>query len=158
MLVVSDTSPITNLLQVGQLHLLHLIFGEIIIADEVFDELCQIPEQQQTIASLNWIHHRFPTNKALVEELKSQIDPGEAASIVLALELKADQLLIDEKKGRSVAQSLGLQITGLLGILLRAKKDGYLISVKPVLDELMERTSFRVHPMLYNEVLGLAGE
>lgn len=158
MLVVSDTSPITNLLQVGQLHLLHLIFDEIIIADEVFDELCQIPEQRLILTSLDWIHCLSPINKFLLEELNAQLDPGEAASIVLALEQNADQLLIDEKKGRSVAQSLGLQITGLIGILLRAKKDGHLVSVKPVLDELRQKTSFRVHPSLYNEVLGFAGE
>ena len=158
MLVVSDTSPITNLIQVGHLHLLNLIFQEIIITDKVYAELCQLPEQQEILTAEIWIIRRSPKNKDLIAELEEQIESGEAASIVLALEINADQLLIDEKKGRAVAQSFGLKITGLLGILLRAKKDGYLDLVKPVLDNLMTKTSFRVRPQLYYEVLDIAGE
>lgn len=158
MLVVSDTSPITNLLQVGQLQLLRLIFQEIIIAEAVNEELCRIPEQKEVLAKESWIISRAPSDQSLIKTLKNQLDPGEAASIVLALELRVQNLLIDEKRGRAVAKSLGLQVTGLLGVLLRAKKDGHIDLVRPILERLQEKTSFRVHPKLFQEVLDFAGE
>jgi predicted nucleic acid-binding protein len=85
-------------------------------------------------------------------------DNGEASSVVLALELKADYLLIDEHKGRSEAEKLGLKITAIVGVLLRAKNEKYIKLIKPILVELQQEANFRIHPMLYEKPLEIAGE
>lgn len=89
----------------------------------------------------------------LVEALQQELDDGEAEAIALALELKADRLLIDERLGRSVAQRYGIKITGLLGVLISAKMNGLLSAVKPILDNLIEQAGFRVSRDLYVRTL-----
>jgi uncharacterized protein len=87
-----------------------------------------------------------------------QIHPGEAEAIALALDLMADLLLLDERKARVVAAQLGLNFTGLLGLLAEAKQKGHIPTVKPVLDALITQARFWVHPALYNHVLETVGE
>jgi len=90
--------------------------------------------------------------------LLSQIDPGEAEAIVLALELSADMLLIDERLGRRVAKDFQLPVTGSLGLLRDAKTQGFIPAVKPYLDKLINNGAFRVSQRLYAEVLQSVGE
>lgn len=118
MLVVSDTSPITNLIQIGQLNLLRQLFHQVVIPQMVYNELCEIPYQKKELTQQPWIIIQAAKNKDAVKALTTELDPGEAEAIVLALELKADYLVIDEWKGRNKAESLGLRIVGLLGTLL----------------------------------------
>ena len=66
---------------------------------------------------------------ALVRHLKLLLDVGEAEAIALAIEIQADLLLLDERRGRVVAKELGLAVTGLLGVLLVAKQQGHLVAV-----------------------------
>lgn len=94
----------------------------------------------------------------MVRQLSENLDAGEAVSIVLALELPTDFLLMDEKKGRTVAKSLGLPVTGLLGVLIRAKNEGVVAEIRPILEDLISTTGFRIHQNLYLEALRLAGE
>ena len=76
----------------------------------------------------------------------------------LAQELRADLLLIDEASGREVAKRYGLRRTGLLGVLLEAKRKGMISSLKDELERLVNETTFRVHHLVRTEVLRLAGE
>lgn len=158
MIVVSDTSPLTNLIQIQRLSILKDIFGNVVITPSVYKELCVIPEQQKVLAEQNWIHVKESADKQMVHHLEKNLDKGEAESISLAIELQADYLLIDEWKGREIAEGFGLRIVGLLGILIKAKASGLIEHVKPVLDQLINEAGFFIHNSLYNKIVELAKE
>ncbi|WP_223257355.1 DUF3368 domain-containing protein [Phormidesmis priestleyi] len=85
--------------------------------------------------------------------MKQTLDRGEAEAIALAIELKADWTLLDEREGRKVAKSLGLKVTGVLGILLRAKQLGEIESLQLVIDDLINKAGFRIAPELLTQIL-----
>ena len=89
--------------------------------------------------------------------LQLELDLGEASAIVLAMENENSLLIIDEKKGREVARAIGIQITGILGIILKAKSKGLVDKVAPVLEKL-KAAGFRMSTKLERQVLSLAGE
>ncbi|MBN4001493.1 MAG: DUF3368 domain-containing protein [Nostoc sp. LPT] len=156
--VVSNTSPILNLAIIDRLILLHQQFDEILIPIAVLNEL-KISEQRpgsqaiREAISAGWIQSREVTNEPLVQLLKQTLDKGESEAIALAVELKADLTLLDEREGRKVAKSLGLKVTGILGVLLRAKQSGELESLQPVIDELISKAGFRIAPELLVQIL-----
>jgi predicted nucleic acid-binding protein len=158
MTVVSDTSPVTNLMQIGQLSLLQKVFGMVILPEAVYEELCAIPAQKTIVDQQNWLFVQKPADEKLVAELKKELDKGEAEAIALALELKADALIIDELKGRNKAEQVGLRIIGLLGTLLEAKRKGLIPAVKPLMDDLVSKAGFKIRPALYQQVLKISGE
>lgn len=94
----------------------------------------------------------------LVQILTNQLDKGESSAIALALELNADWLIIDEQLGRQIAIEHKLKITGILGILIEAKRQGFIPLVKPILDDLINIAKFWVNPSLYNRVLSIVRE
>ena len=156
--VVSNTSPILNLAIINQLIILQQPFGEILIPSAVLDEL-KISEERpgsqaiREAISAGWIQSRELTNEPLAQLLKQTLDKGESEAITLAIELKADWTLLDEREGRKVAKSLGLKVTGILGVLLRAKQSGELKSLQPVIDELISKAGFRIAPELLVQIL-----
>ena len=97
-------------------------------------------------------------NREQVEELKEYLDAGEAEAISLALELKADILLIDEKEGRKIAKRYALPVTGVLGMLVQGKKMNKISSVKKVMDDLVNVAKFRIDEKTYQLILKLAEE
>ncbi len=129
-LIVSDSSPITNLIQVGLLDILKKLFGEITIPEQVYWELANYEKQKTEIDVRSWILIRKVSNENEVLTFEGILDSGEAEAIVLSRELGAERLLIDEKKGREIAQKLGLKIIGLLGILVLAKRKGHITLLK----------------------------
>jgi uncharacterized protein len=121
MIIVSDTSALCNLAIVDHLWLLHIIYSKVLIPDIVAQELSNAtsPIIQATL-SLDWIETRTINNLSMANRLQQDrnLDPGESHAIVLALEQQADELLIDERRGRQEATKLGIPIIGVLGILV----------------------------------------
>lgn len=163
MIVVSDTSAITNLATIQQLQLLSQLYNQIIVPEAVYRELVEIePPVPGTIEvqTASWLIVKQVINREVVNRLQNEVrlDPGEAEAIALSLELKAALLLIDERRGRAEADRLGIKITGLLGILIEAKQKDLIVAVKPLMDSLIATAEFRVSPALYNQILDLVGE
>lgn len=146
--IVSDTSCLILYNKIGELELLHKVFGRIVITETVAKEFKkQIPR---------WIEIINPTTNLHVG-LLGLLDAGEATSISLATELKEALLIIDESKGRKVARELGITISGSLGVLLAAKNKGIISSVKPIIQKISE-TDFRLSEELIRRVLQYAKE
>lgn len=153
MIIVCDTSPITNLIRIDRLHLLEALYGQIIIPPAVYRELIRYERQGSLIAAQDWITTRSVSDESAVVALREILDPGEAEAIVLAEELGADALIIDERKGRSLARQQGLRIIGLLGVLVAAKNSELIETVKPIMDQLIEAANFRISTKLYQQIL-----
>lgn len=158
MVIISDTSPISNLMHIELIHLLQYLYSEVIIPVAVYEALSVIPQQKSIIDQQNWISIRSVENQERVEELLLHLDRGESEAIVLAQESQADLLLIDEIKGRSIANQKSMRTIGLFGVLIEAKENNLVNQVKPFLDQLIDDFQFRVHPNLYNRVLLIVDE
>lgn len=160
MVVVSDSSVITGLLAINKLSILQILFKKVVLPRSVFQELSALKKFGYKVESLNepWILVKEAENRQRLSDLEFQLDLGEAESIVLALEVKADYLLIDEKKGRSIAREQGLKIIGLLGILILAKQNGLIPLLKPEIDRLTSKLEFRLHEKLIKAALLAVGE
>lgn len=158
MIVISDTTAITNLYQIDLLLILKELYGQVLIPEAVYHELSILPAQKKLIDQQGWIKVCQVKDVELTNELLKEIHRGEAEAITLAKEKKSELLIIDESKGRLVAKRLGITITGILGILLIAKKKGIILSVKTYMDDLIEKANFHVSKGLYNRILRLANE
>ena len=161
MIIVSDTSAINNLAAIESLYLLQQLYETIVIPDAVYRELTNpnFPVAGATeVQTLQWIQTRSVGDRTIVEALSNELDLGEAEAIALALELKADQVLIDERRGRLVAARLNIGYIGILGILVEAKSQKLIPAVKPLLDALRDRAGFWIAAPLYNSVLQLVEE
>jgi len=156
MSIVSNASPLINLARIEKLSLLQELYGELIIPGAVWQEIVVEGAGQpgaDEVKAADWINQRAVTNRQLTQALKQELDAGEAEAIALALEIGADLLLMDEHLGREVARHLGLRYTGLIGVLIEAKRKGFITSVKPCLDQLRDIARFRLSEVLYVRVL-----
>ncbi|RCJ32612.1 nucleic acid-binding protein [Nostoc punctiforme NIES-2108] len=160
MIVVSDTTPLSELSKIGKLDLLSAVFGRVIIPQQVYTELTTGNHPAVLVVkSALWLEVLSISNNQLIEQLQleTNLDLGECSAIILAEELKADQLLIDEKAGRKVAISRGLPIIGLVGVIILAKEQGLIDNVKNILDDLMSKGT-RISPKIYDYALITARE
>ena len=161
MIVVSNTSPLTNLAAIRQFDLLRKLYGEIQIAVGVWDELGAYGRRwpgRDEVANAEWIRQVAVHDQHLVTVLLRDLDRGESETLALAVEVGAELVLLDEQDGRLVAQRLGLRTVGVLGVLLEAKKCNLLDSIHPLLDALRQEAGFYVSDEVYRSVLKLAEE
>jgi len=163
MLAVSNTSPISNLASIGRLELLKSQFSTLWIPDAVDRELAAHPDPIAQAAIQNaiqakWMQIGTPRSSGLLQVLLLQLHRGEAEAIALAAEINADFVLLDEQEGRQLASRIGLSVTGVLGVLLRAKHAGEIAAVKPEVDLLRAKAHFFVSPQLEQKTLAAAGE
>jgi uncharacterized protein len=145
LIVVSDTSPVLNLARIGRLDLLVSLYHHVVSPSAVYEELIRSQSDLPPagdLASQAWLTVATANDRDRVRELLEYLDPGEADAIVLAIELRADLLLVDERRGRRVASESGLAITGLLGVIAAAKRAGLVELAKPLLDELIHGAHF----------------
>jgi predicted nucleic acid-binding protein len=151
MIVVSDTSPINYLLLIGLIEILPQLYGQVIIPDAVYAELRNpgAPEPvNKWVSNLpDWVEVHTAANP----DPTLQLGAGEREAITLALALKADALLMDERKGRREALARGLAVAGTLNILEAAGERGQ-IDLPEAISRL-QQTSFRASPGLIREVL-----
>ncbi len=160
-MVVSDTSPLINLAVIDHLWLIPKIYDQVIIPIAVFNEIVIEGAEEAgaiEVQSADWVSVRICTPSPLLSQLMLDLDPGEAESIALAIEIGADRILMDERKGRQIATNLSLKPVGVLGVLLRAKQEKLIPLVGPVMDRLLVEADFFIHAKLYEEVVRLAGE
>lgn len=161
MIVISDTSVISNLIIIDRLDLLGDLFSEIIIPQAVETEILKLEEFDIDITQFknaDWISVQNPLNKRMEKELLRSLDKGESAAITLAYELNADYLAIDERAGRRTAKALGLKIIGLVGILIRGKNAKIIEKVKPILDDLISNANFYLGEKFYQKIIEDLGE
>lgn len=164
MIVVSDTSPVTNLAAIGQLDLLQKLYGTITIPLAVYNEMVivdKVVPGAVEIRTLDWIKTEIVADAQRVKSIQitqEDIDLGEAEAIILALELDANLILMDERRGRAVAVNYGLKVTGLLGVLIQAKHNRLILDIKPLMDQLIKTAAFRISSQLYADALMAAGE
>jgi uncharacterized protein len=158
LIVISDSSSLIAIAAVGHLDLLRSMYGEVIIPPAVWNEVTKAnrPGVSDLVQS-DWIRVVAVSNPAGIV-FPSPVGRGEAEAIGLAVELRADLLLIDERRARKAALGLGLPVTGVLGVLLEAKKNGAIPAIKPILDQMAFVVAFRLKRSLYDAVLHAAGE
>jgi len=149
--VVADASPLIAFHQVGQLPLLQALFTTLLVPPAVGREIApSVPTQP-------WIVERHPTQPLAPQVLQASLGAGESEAISLALELRADHLVVDEKAARHLAEGLGLNVIGTLGILLAAKRKGLIPAVRPQVEALLEK-NFWISPRLVERALAAVGE
>jgi predicted nucleic acid-binding protein len=156
MKIVCNASPLINLARIGKLDLLRELYGELIIPEAVWHEVVEEGSGQpgaEEVKCADWIKTQGVTNMDLRRALQQELDAGETEAIVLALEIGADLLLMDERIGREVARHFGLRYTGLIGIFIEAKRKGYFSAIKPHLDSLRNIAGFHLSNELYLRVL-----
>ena len=163
MRAVSNTSPISNLASIGRLRLLQSQFSEIWIPAAVSQELDAHPDPVALTATRGamdegWIKQAPMPASRLADVLSLHLHRGEAETIALAADLKAEIVIVDEQEGRKVAVAMGLQVTGVLGILLRAKRLGEIPALKPEIETLRNKARFFIAPSLETKLLAAAGE
>lgn len=161
MIVVSDTSPIANLLLVNKLTLLHEIFSNVIISPTVYREILALEQfgvDLTEFKQINWIQVQQPVKSADVEALRKDLDTGESEAIILALELQADWILLDERQGTKIAETFGLHPIGLVGILIKAKQQKLINAVIPVIEELRRKAGFWISDSFLSRIKELVNE
>lgn len=156
--VVSNTTPIISLLKLDRLELLQKLYSEVYIPTAVHREIEAGKSKRfyRDLLKVDWINIVEIQNKSAVKYFLD-LDEGEAEAIVLASEIGADLIMLDEKLGRFHAKQADLKVTGTIGILIKAKAAGFIRALNPLLDELIEKGVW-INEKLKVEILKKVGE
>lgn len=160
MAIISNATPLIAFAKIGQLSLLQKMVKNLVIPEAVANEISAYPQGSPGFMDLQketWIGIQSITTEQQVSLLLPKLDRGEAEVIALALERQAQLVLIDELTARKVAESLNLNVSGSVGILIRAKQVGEIVAVKPLLDA-MSQQGIYFSQRFIDAVLRLVGE
>ena len=149
--VVSNSSPLIGLEQIGQLDLLHSLFGEIFIPDGVAAEV------SATVRPRPWIRNQSLLHPLLAETQTPALGVGEREAICLAVEMQASAIILDDEPARKTANKLNLRVIGTAGVLVLAKERQLIGSVRSCLDALVDHR-FYLSRALYELILSRVGE
>ena len=155
--VIVNSTPVIGLANIGRLDVLRQMYGTITIPQAVFDEIKSPSVQRQVNAKRDWIRVEQINDASQKQMYRAKLHAGEVEVMILAQEKKADLVILDDNAAKKTAKFLGLRVIGTLGILVLAKKRGYIKEVSPVLDAL-KRDGFFVSDDLCNLVLRQADE
>ncbi|WP_336037804.1 DUF3368 domain-containing protein [Halobacterium yunchengense] len=157
-LVVSDTSPLLNLALIDRTDLLRSQFSDVTVPQQVWDELTEGEDGLEALRELRddgFLHLVEVERSDLFVELFHELDLGETAALCYAVEEDADLVLLDERDGRRVARRHDLNVTGVIGILLRGANTGA-VDLEHELDALRE-AGFWISDDLYSQILSETG-
>jgi predicted nucleic acid-binding protein len=148
-IIISDTSCFIILSKIGELDLLQKVYGQIITTSEIAEEFGEtLPE---------WIMIKNVSDKYSQKILELQIDKGESSAIALALEMPKSILILDDYKARKIAKQLGIIYTGTIGVIIKAKLNGIIPSIKPIIEKI-KQTNFRISEEIELQALKEAKE
>ncbi len=159
MKVICDASSLIALSRINALSLLEQLFTQVIIPDAVHRELSHGKTKPGTkeITQAKWILTENIKDRTFIEQLQQSLHLGESEVIVLAKEIEADLIIMDDAHARKIAEAAGLKVVGLLAILLDAKQKGLIRQIRPLLNELREK-GFFMEDDLFTMLLQRAGE
>lgn len=156
-IIVSDATPVIAFSRIQKLEILWQITGEIIIPEEVSRELFEYKPDTEMLCAHAWIKIQKVKSRNDVELLLPVLDRGEAEVIILAKEIKADLVIIDELSARKIAAMMDLPIIGTVGLLMAAKERGIIQQIKPLLDEMIAK-GIRYGDRFYRRIMKETGE
>ena len=148
-IVITDASCFIILDKIGGLDILDALYREVVTTPEIAAEYGKrLP---------GWVQVRAVEDRGRLYDYAETVDIGEASAMVLAAEIKADKLIIDDMQGRKFARTLGLEVIGTVGVILEAKREGFIPAVTPYLLSIRE-TNFRLSDRVMGLILREAGE
>jgi len=143
-IIISDTSCLIALSKIKKLDLLNKLYDDVFVTNDVYQEFGALLPK--------WIIVADVKNKKKQKQIENYLDKGEASSITLALEYKTATLIIDEKKGRKIAQSLNIKITGTIGLIILGFNKGVIPDVTSLILKLVNK-GFRLSDDLMNKII-----
>jgi uncharacterized protein len=163
-LTISDSSVLIHLSKIKRLQLLRDFYGNVAIPPAVWKEVIDEGKGRYGALELNkaynkgWLQINYPQNNSILRLLKRELDQGEAEAITLAIENISSILLIDETDGRKIARLYNLKIAGVIGILIRAKAENKITTLRDEMDKLVKDGGFWMSKELYQKALNAVGE
>ena len=154
--VVVNTTPIIALADIGYLVLLKQLYGKIIIPEAVDREIISEPARR-LVNEADWIQVEKVNNPNQKSLFSSRLHAGEVEVIMLGQECSADLLIIDDNAAKKTAKYLNLTVTGTIGVLLKAKREGFIPAVRPLMENLIS-DGFYVSQVVQDYALIQAGE
>jgi predicted nucleic acid-binding protein len=134
-IIISDTSCFIILSNIGELEILHKVYGSILTTEDIAIEFGEpLP---------NWVNVVSVSDKYRQQILEMQIDKGESSAIALALETPDSTIILNDYKARKIAAQLGINYTGTIGVIIKAKLNGVIPSIKPILEKI-KQTNFHL--------------
>jgi len=148
-IIISDTSCLILLSKIGEIDLLNKLGDKVYITSIIKEEFGkELPD---------WMTTKNPSDRHYQRIIEMELDRGEASAIALGLEEEQAILIIDDLKGRKVADKLKIRYSGTFGLILRAKQVGIIENVKPILEK-VRLTNFRFSEKLFDIIIEEAGE
>ncbi|MCT7955179.1 DUF3368 domain-containing protein [Laspinema palackyanum] len=158
--IICNATPLINFASINRLDIFKSLFNEMVIPQAVYAETVEsgFPNSEAILNEIQAGWLQVQPVEEMPESIPSQLDAGEREVIALALIEQKPRVILDEKRARKVAQGLGLNVIGTLGILILAKQNRIIPQVKPLLNAMMAEAQYWVNETLYHQILQAVSE